>query len=187
MKIYTKTGDKGETALIGGSRVSKCHPRLESYGSIDELNAFVGLLFDTCFNDLVRNQLKLIQNSLFSIGSNLALEPDETKHKYKISKLPSIKDSDISEIESWIDLLGEKLPPLNGFILPGGHIVVSYSHIVRTICRRAERNIVALASTSEIDELLIIYINRLSDYFFILARYFSFTNNVEEIIWQPKR
>lgn len=187
MKIYTKTGDRGQTALIGGARVSKHHPRLEAYGTVDELNAHIGMVHDTCNDDTIKAELRAIQNNLFVLGSLLALEPDEKKHTYKMPKLPCMEEEDIQRLENWIDEHSKALPPLNGFILPGGHVVISHCHIARTVCRRAERNVIMLSTETKIDKIVIIYLNRLSDYLFTLARYFSMNNQVEELIWQPKR
>lgn len=186
MKVYTKTGDNGETSLIGGSRVQKFHPRIEAYGTVDELNSFIGLIRDLCDDENTKKQLITIQHKLFSLESHLALEPDTTKHQYNCATLPTLDENDILFLEKNIDLFNEKLPELTNFILPGGHILVSYCHIARTICRRAERITLKLASESEVESVLIKYLNRLSDYLFVLARYFSLTKNGEEIIWDTK-
>ncbi|MEI7595354.1 MAG: cob(I)yrinic acid a,c-diamide adenosyltransferase [Bacteroidota bacterium] len=186
MKIYTKTGDNGETSLIGGTRVKKNHPRVEAYGTVDELNSFVGLLKDLTTSNTIKDQLLSIQNKLFIIGSCIATEPNKNKHQYNCDKQPKINEADITYLEEQMDLLSKQLPEMRSFILPGGHLLVSYSHITRTVCRRTERVVLKLASESEVDHLLIKYLNRLSDFFFILARYFSLIENVDEITWDAK-
>lgn len=179
-KIYTKTGDKGETSLFGGTRLPKSHLRIEAYGTVDELNSFIGLLKDS-LNDLeIKADLKNIQDRLFDLGSNLALDPS------KKLEVPSIEASDIEILEKKMDEMDEKLSPLKNFILPGGHVIVSYCHVARTVCRRAERNVVALNLIDEVDEILIKYLNRLSDYLFILARKIAADLGVEEVAWKGK-
>jgi cob(I)alamin adenosyltransferase len=179
-KIYTKTGDKGETSLFGGSRLPKSHLRIESYGAVDELNAHVGLLRDSLTDNHYKVILKLIQDRLFDLGSNLAMDPSK---KFEV---PAITDADVLMLESEMDHMDETLEPLKNFILPGGHPVVSYCHLARTVCRRAERNVVALSQADEVNELLIRYLNRLSDYFFILGRKVAKDLGVEEIIWKGR-
>ncbi len=183
MKIYTKTGDKGTTSLIGGTKVSKSHVRIESYGTIDELNSFIGLCADS-INDLhSKVSLKEIQDRLFTIGSSLACDPD----KEPKLKLPDLKESDISFLEQEIDKMNDVLPVMKNFILPGGHISVSHLHVARCVCRRAERICVLMQDNKMfIDETVIKYINRLSDYLFVLARYIAKLNNAEEIVWKPR-
>lgn len=183
-RIYTKTGDKGQTALIGGRKVSKAHGRIEAYGTVDELNAFLGLARDQIINQGSRAALLEIQNRLFVIGSTLATETEkETK-----MELPSLEPGDISFLETAIDTMDEKLPPMRNFILPGGSTAISTLHIARTVCRRAERNIVALREQGEnLEELVLIYLNRLSDYLFMLARYTAMEAGIEEIPWRSHR
>ena len=179
MKIYTKKGDTGQTSLIGGTRVSKSSTRINSYGSVDELNSHIGLLNDLVTDVHVKEILTIIQNKLFTVGSNLAADPVKSK-----MQLPQISESDIYLLENEMDKMNEKLPELTNFILPGGHPHVSQSHICRTVCRRSERIIVELAIAEKVDPLMIKYLNRLSDYFFVLARYIAFLNNAKEIIWK---
>ena len=182
MKIYTKTGDQGETGLFGGSRVKKNHARIEAYGTLDELNAFVGLLRDSTEDDSVRAQLFEIQNRLFSIGAYLATPQDGGKFKMPLD----LKLSDIQELEEAMDQMDAALPALRNFILPGGHVVVSYAHLARTVCRRAERLCVAMLSEIELDALALLYLNRLSDYFFVLARFLAKQLGVEEVAWRGR-
>lgn len=176
-KVYTKGGDKGKTSLIGGSRVLKSDIRVETYGSIDELKSFVGHLHDLTNDKDIKSQLYKIQVLLFNAESLIAAQPDY-KHA---DKLKPITDSDIKGIEEQIDFMQEKLPALNSFILPCGDSLVSLSHVCRTVCRRAERSAVRLAQTSEVSENVLILLNRLSDYFFVLARYFAFINGIKDI------
>jgi len=179
MKIYTKTGDNGQTGLIGGTRVSKSDVRIEAYGTVDELNSFIGMLM--CY-DAVGTQkpvLEKIQNKLFVIGSHLATDTVVTE----ISKKSIIFDSDITFIEDEIDKMNADLPELRAFILPGGSFEGSFCHICRTISRRAERRIVELENLYIIDKHIVMYVNRLSDYFFTLARYVSLKINAKEILW----
>jgi cob(I)alamin adenosyltransferase len=180
MKIYTKTGDKGETSLIGGTRVPKHHIRIEAYGTIDELNSHIGLVRDQLKDKKTINLLVQIQNALFTIGSHLASDPQKSK-----MKLPEIKEEEITVLEKEIDLLNELLPPLKNFILPGGHVAVSVCHVARCVCRRAERCVTHLSETETIHHLITQYLNRLSDYLFMLARKISFDNNVQEFPWRP--
>ena len=181
MKIYTKTGDKGETSLIGGTRVPKYHLRIESYGTIDELNSWIGLLRDQSINNDSVKALLEIQDRLFTMGSLLAADPDKSR-----MKLPAIKNDDITFLEKQIDLMNEAIPELKSFILPGGHTTVSYCLVARCVCRRAERLIVHLNEEHPLDEKIIIYINRLSDYLFTLARFLGNRLNVEETPWNPR-
>jgi cob(I)alamin adenosyltransferase len=177
MKIYTKTGDKGETSLFGGAKVSKDNARIEAYGTIDELNAFLGLLCDHLPDDALQSQLRGIQNQLFNIGSNLAIDPT------KKIELPCVSEEDIIQLEKAIDLWDTELEPLTNFILPGGHTTVSYAHVCRTVCRRAERRIVTLQTIANVNPLIIKYVNRLSDYFFTLSRYLAKKSSAAEILW----
>jgi cob(I)alamin adenosyltransferase len=183
MKIYTKTGDKGKTSLIGGTKVLKSHERIEAYGTVDELNSYIGLCRDLIQDTSVKSLLQEIQDRLFTIGSALACDPDkETK-----MKIPDIKESDIHLLEAEMDKMDESLAPLQQFILPGGHPTVSHIHIARCICRRTERLVVNLLLDEEENESLIIkYVNRLSDYLFILSRYTSKQLNAVEIPWTPR-
>lgn len=180
MKIYTKTGDKGETGLIGGTRVSKSDPRIEAYGTIDELNSFIGLLGSYEALSSESHTLEIIQHRLFVIGSYLATDTSKTEISYK----SIIKDTDITKIEDEIDRMNQLLPELTAFILPGGSAEGSICHICRTISRRAERRIIDIKKTQSIDNEIIIYINRLSDYFFILSRYISLKIGAKEILWK---
>ena len=181
MKIYTKGGDKGKTSLVTGTRVKKYHIRLEAYGLIDELNSYIGLLRSFEINDRNNEFLINIQHKLFNIGSILAADEKEIKFS-----LPEINPTDTLNIENEIDFLNETLPALQSFILPGGNQVVSHCHIARTICRKAERKIVKLADEEKIEDELIKFINRLSDYLFVLARAISKEINAKEIKWIPK-
>lgn len=181
MKIYTKTGDTGTTALLGGKRVSKSDIRIEAYGTVDELNAYVGLLKDQEINGPRSGFLKIIQEKLFVMGASLATVPGKDK-----VKKPDIYQEDISALESEIDAMDSQLVPLTKFILPGGHQVVSFCHIARTVCRRAERCVVALQEEEEVKDNVIQYLNRLSDYFFVLGRLIAKEMNVEEVTWVPR-
>lgn len=181
MKIYTKTGDKGKTSLLGGTRVSKSHERINAYGTIDELNSFLGLVSDLDPSENRANFIRNIQFRLFTIGSSLAAETD----KAKIFK-PDLEESDIEALEKAIDEMNKSLPEMKNFIIPGGHQLVSSTHIARTVCRRAERLITKLSETEDIEDIIIIYLNRLSDYLFVLARKQGFDLNVEELPWKPR-
>jgi cob(I)alamin adenosyltransferase len=181
MKIYTKKGDKGETSLIGGKRVKKSHARLHAYGTVDELNSYIGLLRDSIEDKIIHKELLEIQDRLFTLGSLLAATPESKM------KLPSLNDSDIKNLEISIDTMNEELPEMRSFVLPGGHKTVSICHITRTICRRAERWTIALNENESIDHLIPAYLNRLSDYFFVLARYMSKILNVSENPWNPRK
>lgn len=186
MKIYTKTGDTGDTSLFNGKRVAKHHLRVESYGNVDELNAFVGLLRDQLENKPLRAILLNIQHQLFVIGSNLAYEPDESKKSEKLAaKIPVLDVLEIEKLEKEIDRMDGELPPMTHFILPGGHPAVSSCHIARSVCRRAERGVCKLNETSATDANIIRYLNRLSDYLFVLSRYLAKELGVEEIKWIP--
>jgi cob(I)alamin adenosyltransferase len=188
MKIYTKTGDKGKTSLIGGKRVLKSHIRIEAYGSIDELNSFIGLLRDSITDHKNSAKLLNIQNNLFSIGTLLALDPENEKFKSDDNPYKSleINNEDIAILENEMDSMNNELPDLAHFILPGGNSAVSICHICRTVCRRSERNCVSLSEESAISENIIIYLNRLSDYFFVLARKLTKDIGVSEVKWEPK-
>lgn len=181
MKIYTKTGDKGTTALFGGTRVSKHNLRIEAYGTVDELNAVLGLLADQEANARRVDELRGIQSYLFTIGSHLAAAPGK-----KLDYLPALSASAVSDLEKSIDQMDSELEPLKYFILPGGHQAVSFSHLARTVCRRAERRCTALHDLEPIDEHIIIYLNRLSDYLFTLGRMLARELDVKEIPWNAK-
>lgn len=181
MKIYTKTGDAGETSLFGGSRVSKSDLRIESYGTVDELNSWIGLLRDNLSDNHMREILKAIQDRLFTIGAMLAADPKKPK-----LKKPDLHEEDVAMLENEIDRMNEKLELLKVFILPGGHPHVSYTHIARCVCRRAERLVVALGEKEKTEALIIKYLNRLSDFLFVLARWTGGKMNAEEIPWEPR-
>ena len=181
MKIYTKTGDKGTTSLIGGTKVSKSHIRIESYGTVDELNSFIGLCID-CINDTKSKiTLKEIQDRLFTIGSSLASDPEKSK-----MKIPDLKEDDVTLLENEMDKMNEHLPEMKSFILPGGLAANSICHIARCVCRRAERLAVALSENEPVEPLVIKYLNRLSDYLFVLSRKISRDADAEEIPWKPR-
>mgnify|MGYP006151765519 CR=1 FL=1 len=182
MKIYTKKGDKGKTSLIGGTRVPKHHIRIESYGTVDELNSWLGVIRDLTPNEAVKSLLKEIQDRLFTVGSALAADPEHSK-----MILPDIKPTDVEALELDMDRMNESLPELKNFILPGGHLTASYCHVARCVCRRAERLVVALAEQEAVDELVIQYMNRLSDHLFVLARYLAHNDGAEEITWAPRK
>lgn len=179
-KIYTKTGDKGETSLIGGKRVPKDHSRIEAYGTIDELNSFVGLIGANDIDQHYKDVLLKIQDKLFVAESLLA------KDEHSEVKLPCLHESDIELLESEIDAMNENLPQLTNFILPGGHRSAAHAHVARTVCRRAERLIITLSAHFEIPMIVIKYINRLSDYFFVLARKLSHDNKTGDIVWKSE-
>lgn len=193
-KIYTRTGDKGKTSLIGGARVSKAHIRLEAYGTLDELNSFIGLLRHDASEELSRvpsahsslsrieELLSEIQVDLFNVGSHLACEDKEMR-----TKLPSVGDVHIKDLELAMDEFSAELQPLKNFILPGGSRSASLAHVARTICRRAERACVALSESDEIESDVVIYINRLSDFLFVLARHLNRLLSKEETLWTPKK
>jgi cob(I)alamin adenosyltransferase len=181
-KIYTKTGDKGETSLIGGTRVPKYNERIEAYGTLDELNSFIGYLRDQLTDIHLREVLLRIQENLFIAESELATDPD----KEITRSLPYLSENNVLELEQEIDAMNLHLPAITSFILPGGHPLVSLSHVCRTVCRRGERIIIKLASEIPVDVILIKYINRLSDYLFVLARELAFLNNIEDLPWKPE-
>jgi len=182
-KIYTKTGDKGGTSLIGGVRVPKSHIRIESYGTVDELNSILGMVNDLCANEKITASLLEIQDRLFTIGSALATNPDK---EVKI-KLPDLHESDVTWLENQIDEMNAVLPEMRSFILPGGNLASSTCHVARCVCRRAERICVAMQEHQEfIPPLIIQYLNRLSDYLFVLARYIGHINNAAEVPWRAR-
>ena len=180
MKIYTKKGDDGTTGLLGGTRLPKHHLRIESYGTLDELNSFIGALRDQLKDSKQRKLLIHIQEDLFTVGSHLAADPEKNK-----MALPQISIQNIEELESEMDLMESNLPEMKFFVLPGGHPAVSACHICRCVCRRAERLCVALNATSPLEPIIIQYLNRLSDYFFVLARQLTMDFDVKEIPWNP--
>ncbi len=180
-KIYTKTGDKGETSLIGGTRVPKHHIRIESYGTVDELNSYIGLIRDQEIDAHSKKILLEIQDRLFTIGSSLASDPEKSK-----MKIPDLKEEDITLLENEIDKMNETLPEMRSFVLPGGHTTVSYCHITRCVCRRAERLTIQLSENSFVADLVIKYLNRLSDYLFVLSRKLSMDLHATEIPWKPR-
>ncbi len=181
MKIYTRTGDKGKTSLLGGTRVSKSDDRINAYGTIDELNSFLGLVGDLDHDEIRVKFMHTIQSRLFTIGSALAAETDKAK---KIK--PDLEESDIKALEESIDIMNESLPVMKNFIIPGGNQLVSSTHIARTICRRAERLTIKLSEAEFIEDIIIKYLNRLSDYLFVLARKQGVDLNVKEIPWKPR-
>jgi cob(I)alamin adenosyltransferase len=183
LKIYTKTGDKGKTSLIGGTKVPKSHIRIESYGTVDELNSFIGLLNDYLKGEDSSAILREVQDRLFTIGSSLACDPE----KEPALKIPDLKQSDVLFLEKEIDRMSAILPTMKNFIVPGGHPAVSTAHICRCVCRRAERICVSVQENNiYVDPLVIIYLNRLSDYLFVLARFIAHQLKVEEIAWRPR-
>ncbi|MEM7485784.1 MAG: cob(I)yrinic acid a,c-diamide adenosyltransferase [Bacteroidota bacterium] len=183
MKIYTKTGDKATTALFTGKRVPKHHIRIESYGTIDELNSYLGLLRDQKIDSKAKDILALTQNKLFTVGAILATEPNKDNRL----KIPRIKAADIELLEHEMDRMNEELPEMTHFILPGGHTTVSYCHIARTVCRRAERMISYLHENEPVPEGVLMYVNRLSDYLFVLARKLSKDLQADEVKWIPEK
>ena len=182
-KIYTKTGDLGQTSLLGGTRVPKSHIRIESYGTVDELNSFIGFLGDQVTDNRTNNFLKEIQDRLFTIGSSLACDPEkETK-----MKLPDLHEEDITLMEEEIDEMNKVLAPMKSFILPGGSMAISAAHIARCVCRKAERNCVnMLEQKMFVDTLVIKYLNRLSDYLFVVARYVAHLSDIKETEWKAR-
>ena len=181
MKIYTKTGDKGQTSLIGGTRVPKHHIRIEAYGTVDELNSHIGLIRDQQIDEHSKKILIEIQDRLFTIGSSLAADPEKSK-----MKLPDLKEEDIILLEQEMDKMNETLPEIKTFVLPGGHTTVSFCHIARCVCRRAERLTIHLSENSFVAELVIKYLNRLSDYLFVLSRKLTHDLQAIEIPWKPR-
>ena len=181
MKIYTKTGDTGTTSLFGGKRVSKADLRIDTYGTVDELNSYLGLLRDQEVNQKRKNVLVEIQDRLFTIGSILATEPGNTK-----VKIQTLTEQDVQFLEKEIDAMDADLPPMRFFVLPGGHPSVSFGHVARTVCRRAERLTIALDQVEKVEPLVIKYLNRLSDYLFMLCRKMTSELKVEETPWKPR-
>lgn len=189
MKVYTKTGDKGTTALFGGTRVPKHHIRIDSYGTVDELNSFIGLIRDQEIDPRSKEILVHIQNKLFTVGAVLATDPEKATLKSGKDRLniPRIDEEDITLLENEMDIMDAALPPMTHFVLPGGHTTVSYCHIARTVCRRAERLASALNDLEPFDAHTLTYLNRLSDYLFVLARKLSQDLQADEIKWIPKK
>ena len=182
-RIYTKTGDKGGTSLIGGVRVPKSHIRIESYGTVDELNSYLGMVSDMAGNEVTTSQLREIQDRLFTVGSALATDPGKEVRM----KLPDLFESDVLWLEQRIDEMNEKLPEMRSFILPGGNLASSTCHVARCVCRRAERICVGMQESGEVIAPLVIqYLNRLSDYLFVLGRYIAFENGAAEVPWRPR-
>ena len=182
MKVYTKTGDQGETSLFGGSRVSKGHLRIHAYGTVDELNSYIGLLIDLLPDASMKPELIRIQDRLFTLGALLATEHEVTK-----KRLPAITKEDVEFLEISIDRMEALLDPIKTFVLPGGHPTVSYCHISRCVCRRSERICVELSATNKVDEIVIQYLNRLSDYLFVFSRHLTKILKVKETPWIPEK
>ena len=189
MKIYTKTGDKGTTALFGGTRVPKHHIRIESYGTVDELNSHLGLIRDQDINLHYKKIITHIQDRLFTVGAILATDPDKSilKNGKERLNIPKISNKDIEELEIEMDTMNHTLPAMTHFVLPGGHQTVSFCHIARCVCRRAERLATALNEITPVDSFTLIYLNRLSDYLFVLARKLSKDLKANEIKWIPEK
>lgn len=181
MKVYTKKGDEGKTGLIGGTRILKSSLRIEAYGTVDELNSYLGLIRDQDINKLYQEQILEIQDRLFTIGSALASDPEKSK-----MKIPDLLESDIKALEDWMDEMDEELEPMKFFVLPGGHTTVSYCHIARCVCRRAERITVDLKQSDFVAPLILQYLNRLSDYLFVLSRKLTKDLNAVEKPWKPR-
>jgi cob(I)alamin adenosyltransferase len=181
MKVYTKKGDSGTTQLIGGRRVSKSSIRIESYGTVDELNSFIGLIRDQEIDALYKTQLIEIQDRLFTIGSHLANDAENSN-----MKLPLISELDVENLENWMDEMDDHLPEMKSFVLPGGHVAVSHCHVARCVCRRAERVVVLLKENDFVEEIIYKYINRLSDYLFVLSRKLTLDLDAEEQPWKPR-
>ena len=186
MKIYTKTGDDGKTSLYGGTRVKKSNLRIDAYGTVDELNSYIGLLKDQIDDEFVAKDLLRIQNKLFAAGAMLATPLDKQKLKDGTDrlKIEKVEAEEIQYLENQIDLMDKDLEPMRHFILPGGHSIVSFCHIARCVCRRAERIVVELADSEQINPNIITYLNRLSDYLFVLARKLTKDYKVTEIPWK---
>jgi cob(I)alamin adenosyltransferase len=183
IRIYTRTGDKGTTSLIGGTKVPKSHLRIEAYGTVDELNSHIGLCRDMIGDEKVRAVLLEVQDRLFTIGSSLACDPEREPSM----RLPDLREEDVRGLEQEIDRMSESIPPMRSFILPGGHPIASHLHIARCVCRRAERCCVRLELESlEVEGILLKYLNRLSDHLFVLSRYMTHLLGVEEIPWKPR-
>ena len=178
MKVYTKTGDKGTTALVGGQRVKKYSDRIEAYGTVDELTSYIGLIRDSGADANISDQISIIQNNLMVLGGELAAQEG-----FDLSKIPTVKAHFITWLDQRIDEMEEDLPPLKSFVLPGGHLIVSHCHISRTICRRAERKAILVSEQAKMSPLVLQYLNRLSDYLFVLSRKLAKDFKVDEILW----
>lgn len=181
MKIYTKKGDTGQTSLIGGTRVPKHHVRIEAYGTVDELNSWLGVLRDYSPDESLRDLLYEIQDRLFTLGSNLAADPEKNR-----MQLPDLMEADVERLEQSIDVLETELPALTNFVLPGGHLPNSFAHVARCVCRRAERCVVLLAEQTSVDPIALRYLNRLSDWLFVFSRVLSQRAGATEILWKPR-
>lgn len=181
MKIYTKKGDKGKTGLIGGTRVSKHNIRIEAYGTVDELNSHLGILRDRAVSENFKEELIFVQDRLFTLGSLLAADPEKST-----MELPPLKTEDITFLEKSIDKMESELEPMKFFVLPGGHETVSFCHVARCVCRRAERRVCELDEHVTQNPLILAYLNRLSDYLFVYGRFVSMKLGAEEIPWKPK-
>lgn len=182
MKVYTKKGDQGKTGLIGGTRVSKANMRIDAYGTVDELNSYMGLLRDNLVDEGFKDELIFIQDRLFTLGSWMASDPEKSK-----MTLPEIKLEDVERLEQSIDQMESQLEPMKFFVLPGGHQTVSFCHIARCVCRRAERLVVALDEQAPQNPVILSFLNRLSDYLFVYSRYLTLKLGAEEIPWVPKK
>ncbi|MCZ8284199.1 MAG: cob(I)yrinic acid a,c-diamide adenosyltransferase [Bacteroidia bacterium] len=180
-KIYTKTGDKGQTSLIGGTRIPKFDVRIEAYGTVDELNSYIGLIRDQAMDTHAREILIEVQDRLFTIGSLLAADPVKNK-----MTLPQIVEGDVKLLEEEMDSMDKTLPEMKSFVLPGGHTTVSFCHIARCVCRRAERCVLKLNEQEAVNELIYKYLNRLSDYLFVLSRKLTMDVNATETPWKPR-
>jgi cob(I)alamin adenosyltransferase len=181
MKIYTKKGDKGKTGLIGGTRVSKASLRIESYGTVDELNSWLGVIRDGEIKSNYQEQLIEIQDRLFTVGSSLACDPEKSS-----MKIPDLLNEDVQLLEKWMDEMDQELEPMRSFILPGGNQTSSFCHVARCICRKAERNVVVLSENEFVAELVLMYLNRLSDYLFVLARKIAKDQGALDHPWKPR-
>jgi cob(I)alamin adenosyltransferase len=181
MKIYTKKGDEGKTGLIGGTRVTKNAIRIDAYGTIDELNSYIGVVRDYQIDEIYKKQLIEIQDRLFTIGSSLASDPEKSN-----MKIPDLNESDIAILEKWMDEMDSRLPEMRYFVLPGGNHAVSFCHVARCVCRRAERLIVELKQNEFVAPLVLPYMNRLSDYLFVLSRKIAMDLNADEQPWHPR-
>lgn len=182
MKIYTKTGDKGTTGLFGGARVPKHHIRIESYGTVDELNSYIGLVRHRDIDSRQKEMLGEVQDRLFTIGSILASDPSKSN-----LSVPDLHPSDVERLEQEIDHMNATLPEMRSFVLPGGNDTVAFCHVARCVCRRAERLAVLLNDSEPVQPLVLIYLNRLSDYLFVLSRRMSYDTGAEEVPWRPRK
>ena len=181
MKIYTKKGDEGKTGLIGGTRVTKNAIRIDAYGTVDELNSYIGVVRDYHIDEIYKKQLIEIQDRLFTIGSSLASDPEKSN-----MKIPDLNESDIAFLEQCMDEMDSQLPEMRYFVLPGGNHAVSFCHVARCVCRRAERLIVELKQNEFVAPLVLTYMNRLSDYLFVLSRKIAMDLNADEQPWHPR-